>query len=149
MLAQYRYKKGEKSIGSGGFGEVVIGTRRVDGRNYALKHVDSRDEEWQREYQLLSEMRHDNVLRAVEMFEPRARRPTKGVIVTELYDMDLSKFLLRRSGTVTQKVARGISREIAMGLGYVHQMGIIRHRTLWCGSMWTRASCERCWLTSG
>ena len=47
--------------------------------------------------------------------------------MTELYDMDLSKFLLRRNGTVTQKVARGISREIAMGLGYVHQRGII-HR---------------------
>ena len=72
-------------------------------------------------------MRHDNILRAVEMFEPHSRRPTTGVIVTELYDMDLSKFLLRRSGTVTQKVARGISRDIAMGLGYVHQMGII-HR---------------------
>ena len=28
---------------------------------------------------------------------------------------------------MTTKVARGISREIAMGLGYVHQMGII-HR---------------------
>ena len=47
--------------------------------------------------------------------------------MTELYDMDLSKFMRRRSGTVTHKVARGISREIAMGLGYVHQKGII-HR---------------------
>ena len=92
-----------------------------------MKHVDSSGAEWQLEYQLLSEMRHDNVLRAVDMFEPHSRRPTTGVIVTELYDMGLSKFLLRRSGMVTQKVARGISREIAMGLGYVHQMGII-HR---------------------
>ena len=96
---------------------MYIGARRVDGRNYALKHVDSRDAEWQLEYQLLSEMRHDNVLRAVEMFEPHSRRPTTGVIVTELHDMDLSKFMRRRSGTVTQKVARGISREIATGLG--------------------------------
>ena len=127
LLAQYSIKSGERPIGSGAFGQVFIGTRRVDGRNYALKHVDSRDEEWQREYQLLSEMRHDSILRAVEMFEPHSRRPTTGVIVTELYDMDLSKFLLRRSGTVTQKVARGISRDIALGLGYVHQKGII-HR---------------------
>ena len=61
MLAQYSIKKGERSIGSGAFGQVIIGTRRVDGRNYALKHVDSRDEEWKREYQLLSEMRHDTI----------------------------------------------------------------------------------------
>ena len=50
LLAQYSIKKGERSIGSGAFGQVIIGTRRVDGRNYALKHVDSRDEEWKREY---------------------------------------------------------------------------------------------------
>ena len=127
MLAKYSFKKWELPLGSGAFGKVVVGTRRVDSRNYALKHVDSREKGWQREYQLLSEMRHDNVLRAVQMFEPHSWRPTAGVIVTELYDMDLHKFLLRRSGTVTQKVARGISRDIAMGLGYVHQMGII-HR---------------------
>ena len=83
--------------------------------------MDSRDEEWQREYQLLSEMRHDNVLRAVEMFEPHSRRPTTGVIVTELYDMDLRRYMQGRPGKVAEKVARGISRDMAKGLGYVHQ----------------------------
>eukprot|EP00974_Lingulodinium_polyedra_P093406 9048337-Lingulodinium_polyedra.AAC.1 len=61
-------------------------------------------------------MRHDNVLRAVGMFEPYARRPTTGVIVTDLYDMDLNAFLQRRHGVVTQKVARAISRQLAMGV---------------------------------
>ena len=129
MLAQYSIRRGDLAIGEGGFGQVFIGTRHVDGRNYALKHVDSRDMEWQREYRILSTMKHDNVLRAVEMFEPHPRRPATAVIVTELYDMDLSKFLRRRSGAVTVKAARGIVREIAMGLAYVHQTGII-HRDL-------------------
>ena len=127
LLAQYSFKKGEPSIGSGGFGEVYIGTRRKDGRNYALKYVDTRDAQWQQEYRLLTKMKHDNVLRAVEMFEPHRERRWTGVIVTELYDMDLSKFLLRRPGGLPQKVARGISRQIATGLGYVHKKGIL-HR---------------------
>ena len=110
LLAHYSFKKDAESIGHGSFGRVFIGRRHVDNRNYALKHVDGTDAELQLEYQLLSGMRHDNVLRAVELFEPHGRRQ-KGVIVTELYDMDLSAFLHRRSGTVTQKVAREISRE--------------------------------------
>ena len=69
LLAKYSFKEREQPLGSGAFGTVVIGTQRVDSRNYALKFVDSREAEWQREYQLLSEMRHDNVLRVVEMFE--------------------------------------------------------------------------------
>ena len=125
MSVRYCIKKGVAAIGSGGFGKVYIGTRCVDNRNYALKYVDATGEEWQREYQILSAMKHDNVLRAVEMFEPNARRPTTGVIVTELYDMDLSSFLHRRSGVVAEKVAREISREIATGVAYAHQKGII------------------------
>ena len=130
VLARYSFKRGEPPIGSGGFGEVYIGTRHADGRPYALKYVDSRDPLWQREYRLLTEMRHDHVLRAVELFEPHPDEGRRtGVIVTDLYDMDLSKFLLRRPGGLTQKVARGISRQIATGLGYVHQKGII-HRDI-------------------
>ena len=128
LLAQYSFKTGEPAIGSGGFGEVYIGTRLADNRNYALKYVNSREPLWQREYRLLTEMRHDNVLRAVELFEPHPdERRRTGVIVTDLYDMDLSKFLLRRPGGLPQKVARGISRQIAMGLGHVPQRGIL-HR---------------------
>ena len=70
-----------------------------------------------------------NVVRAVEMFEPHARRPTTGVIVTDLYDMDLSTFLQRRSGIVTQKVAWEISRQLATGLAHAHKTGVI-HRPL-------------------
>ena len=50
IVGAVQHQKGERSIGSGAFGQVIIGTRRVDGRNYALRHVDSRDEEWKREY---------------------------------------------------------------------------------------------------
>ena len=118
LYAKYSCKEREQPLGSGAFGTVLIGTRRVDSRNYALKFVDSREAEWQREYQLLSEMRHDNVLRVVEMFEAHGpQRPMTGVIVTELCDWDLHTFLHHRSGKVTQKVAHGISRDIAMGFG--------------------------------
>ena len=113
LLARYSITRGE-ALGSGRFGQVFVGTRHEDGRNYALKFVDSREAEWQWEYQLLSEMSHDNVLRAVEVMWESC---TTGVIVTELYDMDLHTFLRHRSGKVTQKVAHGISRDIAMGFG--------------------------------
>eukprot|EP00974_Lingulodinium_polyedra_P091754 8893018-Lingulodinium_polyedra.AAC.1 len=63
-LAQYTWCP-RKDIGSGAFGNVVVGTRRVDNRNYVLKHVDATEVEWWLEYELVSEMRHDNVLRAV------------------------------------------------------------------------------------
>ena len=49
--------------------------------------------------------------------------------MTELYDMDLSSFLRRRSGVVAQKVALEISREITTGMAYVHQTGIL-HRDI-------------------
>ena len=128
MQAQYTWSE-HKVIGSGTCGKVVAGARRVDGRNYALKHVDTTCAEWQLEYQLLSGMGHPNVVRAVDMFEPHARRPTTGVIVTDLYDMDLSTFLQRRSGIVTQKAAWEISRQLATGLAHVHKTGVI-HRDI-------------------
>ena len=55
LQAQYTWIE-HNVIGSGTFGKVVAGTRRVDGRNYALKHVDTTCAEWQLEYQLLSGM---------------------------------------------------------------------------------------------
>ena len=75
LQAQYTWSA-HKIIGSGTFGKVVAGARLVDGRNYALKHVDTTCAEWQLECQLLSGMGHPNVVRAVDMFEPR---PTTGV----------------------------------------------------------------------
>eukprot|EP00974_Lingulodinium_polyedra_P117017 11161460-Lingulodinium_polyedra.AAC.1 len=64
LQAQYTWCP-RKDIGSGAFGKVVEGTRLVDNRNYASKHVDATEVEWRFEYELLSDMRHDNVLRAV------------------------------------------------------------------------------------
>ena len=129
LLLRYRSGKGGKSIGCGSFGKVFIGTRLADNRNYALKYVDVADEEWQLEYELMNVIRHPNVAKAVDMFEPHARRPHTGIIVTELYDMDLSSYLRRRSGRVTQKVARDISRQLGRGLAAVHELGII-HRDI-------------------
>ena len=74
LQAKYSLEQGDEFLGGGGFGQVFTGTRLVDGRNYAVKFVDSRDARWKQEYQLLSGMRHDNVLRAIEMFEPNSKR---------------------------------------------------------------------------
>ena len=49
--------------------------------------------------------------------------------MTDLCDMDLHRFLQRRSSKVTQKIAREISRQLARGVAHVHETGII-HRDI-------------------
>ena len=59
-----------KQIGSGGYGEVWLGTRSTDGQEFAIKYLrDGRDAEslsrFQREVRCLAKLNHPNVIRVV------------------------------------------------------------------------------------
>ena len=77
MSDPYRYYKREALIGQGMFGEVYLARDRRSNRVVAIKKIrvgenrlrDGLDFTALREIKYLAELRHDNVLELIEMFE--------------------------------------------------------------------------------
>ncbi|XP_071153761.1 serine/threonine-protein kinase Nek3-like isoform X1 [Mytilus edulis] len=124
----------EKLLGEGSFGIVYQITDIETNKKFALKRIDFGDQESEREQakreaDLLSNLRHDNILQYVESFE----EDDSLFIVTEYCERgDLETYLEYKSQIQEQlpenKIAIWIY-QIASGLHYLHERKIL-HRDL-------------------
>ncbi|KAL4655402.1 NUAK family SNF1-like kinase 1-like [Arapaima gigas] len=128
---KHRYEVLE-TLGRGAYGKVKRATERSTGRTVAIKSIrkecitDDLDKiHIQREIEIISSLRHPNIIRIYEVFESK----DKIVIIMEyakggeLYDYVNAK---RR---LSETEARKIFRQIASAVHYCHKNGVV-HRDL-------------------
>ena len=138
---QFRYHRIElhksESLGSGSYGGVC--RAKCDGLPCAAKIMhptlyDLRDpgtasylERFEGECRLLSLARHPNVVQYLATYrDPETRLP---VLLMELCDESLCRFLERSPGPLSYHIELNISHDIAMALVYLHSNSLI-HRDL-------------------
>ena len=138
---QFRYRRIElyksESLGSGSYGGVC--RAKCDGLPCAAKIMhptlfDLRDpgttsylQRFEGECQLLSLARHPNIVQYLATYrDPETRLP---VLLMELCDESLSRFLERSPGPLPYYTELNISHDIALALVYLHSNGLI-HRDL-------------------
>ena len=138
---QFRYRRIElyksESLGSGSYGGVC--RAKCDGLPCAAKIMhptlfDLRDpgtasylERFEGECRLLSLARHPNVVQYLATYrDPETRLP---VLLMELCDESLCRFLERSPGPLSYHIELNISHDIAMALVYLHSNSLI-HRDL-------------------
>ena len=138
---QFRYRRIElhksESLGSGSYGGVC--RAKCDGLPCAAKIMhptlfDLRDpgtasylERFEGECRLLSLARHPNIVQYLATYrDPETRLP---VLLMELCDESLCRFLERSPGPLPYHIELNISHDIALALVYLHSNGLI-HRDL-------------------
>ena len=138
---QFRYRRIElqksESLGSGSYGGVC--RAKCDGLPCAAKIMhptlfDLRDpgtasylERFEGECRLLSLARHPNVVQYLATYrDPDTRLP---VLLMELCDESLCRFLEQSPGPLSYHIELNISHDIALALVYLHSNGLI-HRDL-------------------
>ena len=138
---QFRYRRIElyksKSLGSGSYGGVC--RAKCDGLPCAAKIMhptlfDLRDpgtasylERFERECRLLSLARHPNIVQYLATYcDTETRLP---VLLMELCDESLCRFLERSPGPLPYHIELNISHDITLALVYLHSNGVI-HRDL-------------------
>ena len=138
---QFRYHRiklyKSESLGSGSYGGVC--RAKCDGLPCAAKIMhptlfDLRDpgtasylERFEGECRLLSLARHPNVVQYLATYrDPDTRLP---VLLMELCDESLCRFLERSPGPLSYHIELNISHDIALALVYLHSNGLI-HRDL-------------------
>ena len=138
---QFRYRRIElynsESLGSGSYGEVC--RAKCDGLPCAAKIMhptlfDLRDpgtasylEKFEGECRLLSLARHPNIVQYLATYrDPKTRLP---VLLMELCDESLCKYLERSPGPLPYHNELNISHDVAMAIVYLHSNGLI-HRDL-------------------
>jgi serine/threonine protein kinase len=115
-------------LGSGGFGVVYRGTSARNGKDYAIKVLESaQDEEalrrFKREVRIQRQLKHPNVIRIVD-FDLDAEPPW---FVMPLAQGNLRQKLSSLSSEEDAVVS--IFRQIVGGVDYAHQQGVV-HRDL-------------------
>ena len=138
---EFRYRRIElyksKSLGSGSYGGVC--RAKCDGLPCAAKIMhptlfDLRDpgtasylERFEGECRLLSLARHPNIVQYLATYrDPETRLP---VLLMEMCDESLSRFLERSPGPLPYHIEVNISHDITLALVYLHSNGLI-HRDL-------------------
>eukprot|EP00959_Pyramimonas_sp_CCMP1952_P141416 2959875-Pyramimonas_sp.AAC.1 len=128
------YKIG-RTLGSGGFAVVKLGTHKVTNDRYAVKIMvlpagDKKEDKGQREeifkeINILADLEHANIIRLKEYFEDSDRV----YLITELLTGgELLDAVLER-GTYSEADARHCFTHLLQGVCYLHEKGIV-HRDL-------------------
>lgn len=126
------YYKFMKLIGKGAFGKVTLGIHKLTGKQVAIKTVDKvlMKDDYQRrkvlqEVQLLQKVRHNNVIRLLEVFES-----SKHLLMVMEYagGGDLLQYVKKRK-RLEEDEARRIFRQIVYGLAHCHCRSVL-HRDI-------------------
>lgn len=118
-------------LGEGTYGQVFKVRAKRSGRAVALKKIrlDCSEEglpsPYLREVALLKELSHENVVELLQVIYT----PKKLVLVFELIDTDLKKFMRSQQNRLEPSVIRSFSRQLCKGLEFCHDHGVI-HRDL-------------------
>lgn len=126
-----RYK-GQKVLGKGSFGEVILCKDKITGHECAVKVISKRQvkqktdkESLLREVQLLKELDHPNIMKLYEFFEDAGYY----YLVGELYSGgELFDEIINRKRFSEVDAAR-IVRQILTGINYMHKNKVV-HRDL-------------------
>merc|ERR1719460_2658319 len=118
-------------LGEGTYGKVRKARCRQTGEYRALKQMklNNRDEGVPstaiREIAILKELSHENIVRLLDVF----CKPGELVLVFELLDTDLKKFMKARSCKLSAAQVKDLSRQLCKGVEFCHANRIM-HRDL-------------------
>lgn len=137
----------DKPIGYGAFGVVWAVTDPRDRQRVALKkmpYVFSNlisAKRVYRELKILSSIRHDNILKALDILLPpeNLNEMREVYVVTELLQSDLHKIIVSNQTLTTEHVTIFVY-QILRGLKYIHGCGII-HRDIKPGNLLVNSNC--------
>nr|ATD14371.1 calcium-dependent protein kinase 1 [Besnoitia besnoiti] len=124
--------KGQRVLGKGSFGEVILCKDKITGQECAVKVISKRQvkqktdkESLLREVQLLKQLDHPNIMKLFEFFEDKGYYYLVGEVYTggELFDEIISR---KRFSEVD---AARIIRQVLSGITYMHKNKIV-HRDL-------------------
>jgi len=128
---------GLKTIGSGGFGDVVLAKHNPSGTLVAIKYLRAElladpefAEMFRREAQVLASLDDPNVVRLYEYVES----PSGAAIVMELVGGVSLREILTYQGKTTAEAALAVLRGSLLGLAAAHRRGvtaITSRRTSW------------------
>mmetsp|Transcript_71440 Transcript_71440/g.127448 ORF Transcript_71440/g.127448 Transcript_71440/m.127448 type:complete len:508 (-) Transcript_71440:32-1555(-) len=125
-----------QQIGSGAYGDVLLCDNARDGSQVAVKCIRdfTRDplfgKRIYREIRLLAAMKHQNVLKLVDIVPVPSPQFDDVYIVMPYMDLDLNRVIYSKMGlALTEKHAQAFSCQILRGLKYLHSAGVV-HRDL-------------------
>ena len=123
-----------RELGRGGMG--VVYEARKDGGRYAIKVLPAHFLETEeyvrrfiREAQIGHKLRHDNVVRTIDVGASDAQGQRQHYLVMEYVEGQTLHSLLEEMGRVPEELCWHIAREIAQGLQAIHEAGVV-HRDL-------------------
>ena len=123
-------------IGQGGMGQVFKAVHRVMGRVVAVKvlplekSTEASRDSFLREIRLQAELDHPNVVRAFDA----GHDGNVHYLVTEFVPGTDLRRLIREEGPLSQTRAAAIGAQVARGLGYAHEIGLV-HRDIKPGNV--------------
>ena len=129
-------KLGEK-IGEGTYAEVyraVWNNKQVAAKKLHGHMLAKTDgiKKFREEWELLSQLDHPNIVKYLRVVLPESPKETP-IIVTELLEQDLRKFIITSRTTLTFRDTVSIVLDVAQGLNYLHQRPKpVVHRDLAC-----------------
>jgi len=128
--SQYDFSSREV-IGEGTYGKVFKAQCRQTGESVAMKEMkifgteDGVPSTAIREVALLQELCHEHIVRLLDVF----CKPSKLVLVFELLESDLKRFMKARSGHLDPRTVRSFAHQLMEGIEYCHSHRVI-HRDL-------------------
>jgi len=126
-----QYDISEVILGEGTYGKVVKARCRSNGHTVAMKKMklSSQDDGIPataiREIAILKELKHENIVQLIDVF----CKPEKMVLVFEMLESDLKKYMKALNGQMTPATVRDFTRQLLVGIEYCHAHRII-HRDL-------------------
>ncbi|KAK9829475.1 hypothetical protein WJX72_006083 [[Myrmecia] bisecta] len=122
----------ERKLGSGQFGTVYLGTRKLDGKPYAIKQLDMRQmsrreqEECVKEVEILAVLNSPYIIRYYDSFLEEGRL----YIVTEYAaGGTLHNLVSRYGGPLAEELIWRISIQLMLGLHHMHSKRVL-HRDI-------------------
>jgi mitogen-activated protein kinase 1/3 len=136
-----------KRLGSGAYGCVAAFRDESTGSQVAIKKVTSAfDDEIDgkrilREVKLLRQLKHDNILRIIDIIPPESPDFDDIYVVTDLMDCDLSKLINASKVAINDAQCRHIMYQFLRGLVYLHSAQVV-HRDLKPANLLVNKHCE-------